>query len=154
MGPIGVRELVSRDESVLHELIWLAVHWDKEAPPPSPTRLPQDVARYVTAFGRKGDRGLLALAQGRPVGACWVREMFSGYGFVAAGIGELSMAVRPGFRRKGIGGDLLAGVLAEERDPISLSVDPTNPARRLYERFGFARVDERDGSWIMLRGNR
>ena len=61
------------------------------------------------------------------------------------------MAVVPQMRCLGIGRALLSGVLDVEAGPISLSVDVRNPARRLYEQFGFVRVSESTGAWTMLR---
>ena len=61
------------------------------------------------------------------------------------------MAVVPLMRGLGIGRALLSGVLDAEAGPISLSVDAQNPARRLYESFGFVRVSESMGAWTMLR---
>ncbi len=50
----------------------------------------------------------------------------------------------PEHRGKGIGSELLNSILAELKnqgiDAASLSVDPRNPAIRLYKRFGFIEV--------------
>jgi ribosomal protein S18 acetylase RimI-like enzyme len=67
---------------------------------------------------------------------------------------ELTIAVVPSCRGKGYGDELLGGLLARaKRDgfrQISLSVEPDNPALRLYERHGFEKVGESGGSWTML----
>jgi GNAT superfamily N-acetyltransferase len=62
---------------------------------------------------------------------------------------------RSRYRGQGLGSALLealmralAGAGAER---VSLSVEPDNPARRLYERAGFAKVGENGGSWTMVR---
>ena len=44
---------------------------------------------------------------------------------------------------------LLARARAEGYPAISLSVASDSPAVHLYERYGFARVDERDGAITM-----
>lgn len=52
----------------------------------------------------------------------------------------VDIALLPAFRNRGLGTRLLMelAVEAEERGvPLSLSVRPDNPARRLYERLGF-----------------
>jgi GNAT superfamily N-acetyltransferase len=52
--------------------------------------------------------------------------------------------VLPAFQNRGIGSGVLAELIheADQRGlPISLRVLPVNPAQRLYERYGFARVD-------------
>jgi ribosomal-protein-alanine N-acetyltransferase len=77
----------------------------------------------------------------------------SGYGFVAADVPELSIAVAPEARGRGFGTQLLGALVAAARDAghraISLSVEPENPALRLYERPGFRRVGNEGGAWTM-----
>ena len=43
-----------------------------------------------------------------------------------------------------------ADVPLERYAAISLSVEPDNPALRLYEQHGFAKVGEHGGAWVML----
>ena len=56
-------------------------------------------------------------------------------------------------RGRGLGEELLSVLLdrarEEGRPRISLSVEPDNPAIRLYEQHGFARVGERAGALVM-----
>jgi GNAT superfamily N-acetyltransferase len=151
MRPVRLRALGSEDESLLRELIWLAVRWDEVRPPPRPPRLEPEVEGYVASFGGGADRGLLAHSGATPLGACWIRERGAGYGYVADGVGELTMAVFPDWRGCGIGRTLLHDVLKTEIGPLSLSVDPRNPALKLYEQFGFRRVGESGESWTMIR---
>jgi GNAT superfamily N-acetyltransferase len=66
------------------------------------------------------------------------------YGYVDDSTPELAIAVDPALTGQGIGGALLKRLLlAAERmfAAVSLSVRDDNPARRLYERFGFRPVD-------------
>ena len=44
---------------------------------------------------------------------------------------------------------LLARARADGFASISLSVAKDSPAVQLYERYGFEKVDERDGAWTM-----
>lgn len=110
--------------------------------PPMPRSIVREpaVARYIDGWGtRTGDRGAVAIIDGTPVGAAWVRQFLAsgpGYGFVDEATPELSMAVRSGHRGHGIGTQLVAH-LQEALPSISLSCDPDNPARRLYVRAGF-----------------
>jgi ribosomal protein S18 acetylase RimI-like enzyme len=99
---------------------------------------------------------MIAIDQGFPVGAAWYR-LFKpdrrGYGFVDEQTPELSIAVVPSRRGAGIGGELMTGLLERARREgyaaISLSVAKDSPAVGLYERYGFERVDERDGAVTM-----
>ncbi len=64
------------------------------------------------------------------------------------------MGVLPAWRGRGVGSDLLDALIVAARDAgsvtLSLSVEPDNSARRLYERFDFHQVGEVDGSLTML----
>lgn len=55
---------------------------------------------------------------------------------------------------EGIGTALVAAAMAQAAldgfDQLSLSVEPDNPAARLYERLGFQRVATYLGSWTMV----
>jgi ribosomal-protein-alanine N-acetyltransferase len=105
--------------------------------------------RYVEGWGRPGDAALVAIDEFRPVGAAWYR-LFDEDGETP----ELTIAVVPSRRGRGLGQDLLRELLERARAAgharISLSVEPDNPALRLYEENGFAKVGERGGAWVML----
>lgn len=77
-----------------------------------------------------------------------------GYGYVDDATPELSIALLPAYRGRGIGSQLLARLLEQAQGccpGVSLSVSAGNPARRLYERFGFEIVAERGSSLTMLK---
>ena len=64
----------------------------------------------------------------------------------------VDLAILPGFRGKGIGSALLAGLIEEgsaSGRALSLHVETQNPARRLYERHGF-RLAEEKGPFVLL----
>jgi GNAT superfamily N-acetyltransferase len=112
--------------------------------------------RYVTGWGRTGDSGLLAIDEFQPVGAAWYRlfeEEEPGYGFVDESTPELTIAIVPSRRGRGLGEELLTALLEQARSEgygrISLSVEPDNPALHLYEQHGFAKVGERGGALVM-----
>jgi len=115
------------------------------------------VSRYVRGWGRPGDTAVIALEGGFPVGAAWYRLFRTaepGYGFVDEETPELAIAVVPSKRGHGIGDELLQALLAKATaggyGRLSLSVEPGNPARKLYERHGFEVVDERPEAWTMV----
>jgi HAD superfamily hydrolase (TIGR01509 family) len=144
-----IRAAEPGDEPLLDAMLELAA-------PSAPTWVPDS---YVAGFGRPGDGGAVAeQVGGGPVGAAWFRIFDPnrpGYGFVAAGVPELSLAVAPEHRRRGLGRDLVERALREAaaagHRELSLSVEPANPALRLYERLGFERVGESGGAWTMIR---
>ena len=107
------------------------------------------VSRYADRWGRPGDMAVIALEGATPVGAAWFRlyrRSEPGYGFVDEATPELSLAVVPSRRRGGVGKALLTALLGKARaagyPAISLSVERSNPAIGLYERFGFRKVAE------------
>lgn len=114
------------------------------------------LARYVRGWGRRGDGGVIAEEAGGRVGACWYRLFPAdepGYGFVDDRTPELGIAVVADQRRRGVGRGLLAAALSEAASEgfaaISLSVEPDNPSRMLYEQLGFVQVGNVEGSWTM-----
>jgi GNAT superfamily N-acetyltransferase len=127
-------------------MLYLALFVPPGEPPRSRSVLGDPaIARYVKGWGtRSGDSGLIALVEGIPVGAAWLRcfpASEPGYGFVDERTPELSIAVLPAYRAKGIGSLLLERLL-QDVYTASLSCDPANPARRLYIRLGFAPLED------------
>lgn len=159
-----IRPLAAPDEPFLWEMLYQAIYIPEGEQPLSRDviYLPE-LARYVRDWGHIGDcpsdRGFCSIdtVSHRPVGAVWLRLLTGedrGYGYIDDNTPELSIAVLPEYRGLGIGTQLLAELLRSdsERSPISLSVSVDNPARRLYERFGFEIVNKSAGSLTMKRG--
>ena len=100
---------------------------------------------------------MAAAHDGARLGAAWFRlwtpEAHS-YGFVDASIPEIGMAVVASHRSKGIGRTLIQALIERARadgfPAVSLSVNPANHARRLYEAEGFRKVGESGTSWTLL----
>ena len=102
--------------------------------------------------GNDGDMGFKALVDGVTAGAAWLR-LIQGYGHVAEDIPELTMAVLPGYRGRGIGTALLSVLIdtaARSYPGISLSVVGENPAINLYRRMGFEIIRPDGESYTML----
>ncbi len=106
---------------------------------------PPYTRKYLDKWGRVGDTAVVAVDQaGRQLGAAWYRLFPSeagSYGFVAPSIPEITIGVANDARGMGVGSALLRALLVAARSQgyraLSLSVDRQNPARALYERFGF-----------------
>ena len=140
----------AQDARFLRDMLVHAYYWRARVPGSL-------VSRYVRGWGRPGDTAVIALEGGFPVGAAWFRlfpPAEPGYGFVDESTPELAIAVVPSKRGRGIGDELLQALLAKAKDAgyerLSLSVEPGNPARKLYERHGFEVVDEGDAAWTMV----
>jgi ribosomal protein S18 acetylase RimI-like enzyme len=118
------------------------------------------VAVYIEGWGRPGDAGVVAEDEdGVPLGAAWYRRFTQaehGHGFVAPEVPELTVAVAPPNRGRGVGTALLEALVeraeAEGAPALSLSVEDDNPALRLYERLRFERVGRAGTAWTMRRG--
>jgi ribosomal protein S18 acetylase RimI-like enzyme len=145
-----IRPAGSQDIPFLRDMLRHAYYarWGNEADVP--------LERYVAGWGRSGDTAFVAIDDFQPVGAAWYR-LFEpdepGYGFVDADTPELTVAIVPSRRGKGLGRELLAKLIEQARAEgyaqLSLSVEPDNPAIRLYEDYGFTKVGDRAGADVM-----
>ena len=154
-----IRPLTKFDEPFLWEMLYHALYVP-EGSPKFPREIVNnpDIAKYVLGWGRPGDMGFAAIdtTSDLTIGAVWIRLFDShnpGYGYVAEGVPELSIAILSGYRNLGIGTQLLNQMLAqaaEQYTGISLSVTSENPAKRLYERLGFQAVNMKGASLTML----
>ena len=112
--------------------------------------------RYVSGWGRRGDAAMIALEGGFPVGAAWFRLFPSeepGFGFVNEATPDVAIAIVPSRRGRGIGSELLEALvdLAREQgyEGLSLSVAEDSPAMHVFQKHGFEKVEQADGSWTM-----
>jgi GNAT superfamily N-acetyltransferase len=134
------------DIQLLRRLLLEAAYWRPGLvrPPLEHALADPNLARYVEDFGRPGDFGVIADEGAEPLGAAWWRYFHPdapGYGFVDEATPEISTAVLPAHRGRGIGTSLLEAAEREARNQkinrLSLSVERDNPAIALYERLGF-----------------
>jgi GNAT superfamily N-acetyltransferase len=154
---ISLRPIVAADEPFLWEMLYLALYVS-EGQPAFPREILQepDIACYVQGWGRPGDWGLVACAANTPVGAIWLRQWLGeekGYRYVCPSVPELSIALLPEYRNRGLGSRMINTVIsmAHGKYPgLSLSVVESSPARRLYECLGFRKVGQVLDSPVML----
>jgi len=148
---LRIRRAEAADHPLLQRLLFEAVSWDpqRQLPPFEVTIAHPELARYHRGWGRTGDLAVLAESNGAVVGGALCR-LFSaedhGHGYLDAETPELAIAVWDGHRGAGIGTRLLAALEQEARlagfKRVSLSVDTSNPARRLYARCGYSTVSQ------------
>ena len=145
-----IRPAGSQDLPFLRDMLRHAYYarWGDEADVP--------LERYVAGWGRPGDFALVAIDEFQPVGAAWYRLFEAeepGYGYVDERTPELTIAIVPSRRGKGLGRDLLTKLLEQALEDgyseVSLSVEPDNPAIHLYEEHGFTPAGERGGATVM-----
>lgn len=147
-GDDGLRELVPADGFLLRTATLLNLNWKQARFDYAQMDADAHLSRYWQVDFDGGDYGVVASTGVHPIGVAWVKYFTAdepGYGFVRPDVPELGLCVLPGYRGEGVGTRLLDAVLygARQRSlaEISLSVENSNPARRLYERFGFTPVD-------------
>lgn len=155
-----VRPATADDLPFLQQMLYEAAFWNAEAERPPLRQAINDPAirHYLEGFRKPGDFGLVAESEERePIGAAWFRFFSSedpGYGYVADDVPEVTIAVVPKWRGKGLGGRLLQELLACAHEAglgrVSLSVSPANPARHLYTRLGFTRTGYSGDSETMV----
>lgn len=155
-----IREAFPADEPFLREMLYNSLYVPLDAKPFDRDIIKQpEILKYVESWGRSGDIGLIAIDSSldEAVGAAWIR-LFSysdqGYGYFDDITPELGIAVLPAHRGCGSGSALLNRILATAASlyrTVSLSVSCDNPARYLYERFGFEPVIKQDNSLTMLK---
>jgi ribosomal protein S18 acetylase RimI-like enzyme len=139
-------------------MLYLAVYVPEGQPllPREIVQLPE-ISRYVAGWGKADDLGFVALDAGRPIGAGWLRMLTGadrGFGYVDETTPELSIAILPEYRGRGIGRQLITQLLKETQaryGAICLSVSPDNPAKRLYQRLGFEVIAENDSALTLIK---
>jgi ribosomal protein S18 acetylase RimI-like enzyme len=156
---MNIRPATKDDDEFLKAMLVEAARWNPDWPrEPMEEVLDEPVLRrYHSGWGRPGDGGVIAEIEDEPVGAVWYRQFTEdepGYGFVDEKTPEVSVAVAPLHRRKGIGGTLLRAAMVQAREDgfrtLSLSVAVHNRSRMMYQRVGFEKVGEEGESWTML----
>jgi ribosomal protein S18 acetylase RimI-like enzyme len=156
---VNIRPATREDAEFLRTMLYEAARWNPDWPfePMEAVLAEPTLVRYAEDWGRSGDGGVVAELDDVPVGAAWYRTFTAdapGYGFVDEKIPEVSIAVQPLHRRKGIGEALLRSCLVQAREEgyqaLSLSVAVHNRSRMMYQRTGFEKVAEDGDSWTMV----
>ena len=123
MNDVRVRPATVDDFAFLAAMLGEAAVWrpDKKTPTADEVMADPRFEMYLAGWPRPGDHGLIA-EDGALLGAAWFRtytERRHGYGFVAADIPELSIAVVAPRRHEGIGRLLLLGLIEAGRLDLS-----------------------------------
>lgn len=157
---VRLRPAAAGDAEFLVAMLVEAFNWDAPRFSREEILATPHFAHYVTGWPRAGDFGVVAEdPPGTPVGAVWARTFPAddpGYGHVDPQVPELTAAVLPGHRGRGVGGALLDAVVEVAArsgvDRLSLSVEDGNHAAALYASRGFVTVGrEGDADTMVLR---
>jgi len=156
--PWEIRKLGPEGQQVMERFLWESI-WappGEQRPGPDFIKRP-DVYAYVESWGtRPGDSAVAAVADGFVLGVAWHRLMlppFQGHAFFDEATPQVGIAVLSEHRQQGVGSSLLRALLQQastNHHHLSLSVHPDNPARRLYERFGFRSFENHPSGHISM----
>lgn len=148
------------DQDFLYEMLYQSIYVEPNSSKPDRKKIETpEISKYVANWGKQGDYALIAIDENEDkIGAVWLRyfdDNNKGYGFISDQIPEIGIAVEQESRGNGIGSFLLEEILKRTKmkiQSISLSVQPNNPALKLFRRFGFYECGkEEDGGSVIMK---
>ena len=150
-----IRHLQGSENHLLREFLYEAIYIPEGVKPPSKdvVDLPE-LKLYIEDFGKKKDDFcLVADCEGKVVGAVWVRIM-NDYGHIDDETPSLAISLYKKYRSFGIGTAMMKEILVLLKShgyrQVSLSVQKTNYAAKLYLKVGFEIVKENEEEYIMV----
>lgn len=154
-----VRSGTDADLPTFQRVLYEAIAWHPERarPPMAQVLAHPQLVIFHEGWGRPGDFGVVATRDGEPVGAAFARlftdEVHSS-GYVDPQTPEIAIAVWPEHRGRGVGARLLTALAARAArrgvGRLSLSVERSNPAARLYQRCGYRILGEPGDDYLMV----
>ncbi|MBO5318443.1 MAG: GNAT family N-acetyltransferase [Ruminococcus sp.] len=151
----NIRKIREDEYKFLDDFIYEAIFIPEGVEPPPKSIINQpDLQVYISNFGKeKDDICFVAEADGKVVGAVWVRDM-NDYGHIAEGVPSFAISLYKEYRNFGIGTRLMETMLSELKnrgyERTSLAVQKANYAVRMYKKVGFEIIDENDEEYIMV----
>ncbi|MBR4626342.1 MAG: GNAT family N-acetyltransferase [Ruminococcus sp.] len=150
-----IKELNQNEYGILEDFLYEAIFIPEGIePPPRDIIYRPELQVYIEDFGRKkGDMCLAAEADGRIIGAVWVRIM-NDYGHIDAETPSFAISLHKEYRGQGIGTALMEAMLGKLRasgyERASLAVQKANYAVNMYKKVGFEIAGENEEEFIML----
>lgn len=150
-----IRKIQKQEYPLLDNFLYEAIFIPEGIEPPPKTIVTSpELQVYVERFGEsKDDWGLVAEVDDKIVGAVWVRIM-NDYGHIDDETPSLAISLYKEYRGFGIGTammkEILALLKAHGYSQVSLSVQKTNYAAKMYLKIGFEIVRENDEEYIMV----
>ncbi len=151
----NIRKIREDEYTLLNDFIYEAIFIPEGVEPPPKSIINQpDLQVYISNFGKeKDDLCFVAEADGKVIGAVWVRDM-NDYGHIADGVPSFAISLYKEYRNFGIGTRLMETMLMELKgrgyNRTSLAVQKANYAVRMYKKVGFEIIDENDEEYIMV----
>jgi len=152
-----IRQGTTEDVPFLKEMLFEAIFWNKDVERPNIDDFfkNQIINKQIENWGRYGDRSLISEKADNRIGIAWYRlwnDLDPMFGFIDSNTPAVGIAVCKDFRSQGIGRTLMINLIdMANRDgysALSLSVEPKNFSRKLYESLGFTKVGKAGTSWI------
>lgn len=150
-----IREIKASEYPLLNDFLYEAIFIPEGVQPPPRSIIEQpELQVYVKDFGSsQHDKALVAEADGKIVGAVWVRIM-NDYGHIDDNTPSFAISLYKEYRGMGIGSDMMRKMLGILRDcgyeQASLAVQKANYAVKMYKKLGFEITDENDEEFIMV----
>ncbi|MBQ8248198.1 MAG: GNAT family N-acetyltransferase [Lachnospiraceae bacterium] len=151
----SIRKIKPAEYEILNDFLYEAIFIPEgvQAPPKDIIEQPE-LQVYVKDFGKKKDDiCFVAEAEGKIVGAVWVRVM-NDYGHVEEDVPSFAISLFKEYRGYGIGTGLMIRMLEELKvngyQKASLAVQKANYAVRMYQKVGFKIIDENEEEFIMV----
>lgn len=151
-----IREMNDTEYGLLSDFLYEAIFIpDGVAPPPKSIFKAPELQAYVRRFGEcEDDKCLVAEADGKVVGAVWVRIM-DDYGHIDDDTPSLAISLDKDYRGFGIGTDMMKQMVRRLRaagyQRASLSVQKENDAVKMYLKAGFVIIAENEEEYIMVK---
>ncbi len=152
---IDIRCIRENELGILKDFLYEAIFIPEglEPPPRNIVEAPE-LCVYTDGFGTKpGDNCLVAIDEGKIVGAVWTRIM-NDYGHVDDETPSFAISLYKDYRGKGIGTRLMEEMLDILRDQgykrASLAVQKVNYAVKMYQKSGFRIMGENNEELIMV----
>ncbi|MBE6765447.1 MAG: GNAT family N-acetyltransferase [Ruminococcaceae bacterium] len=150
-----IREIKPSEYHFLGDFLYEAIFIPEGVEPPDKSIINQpDLQVYIADFGKyPDDRCLVAEADGRIVGAVWVRVM-NDYGHIDDKTPSFAISLYKEYRGHSIGTNLMKQMLSllksQGYEQASLAVQKANYAVKMYKNVGFETVDENEEEYIMV----
>lgn len=150
-----IRKIKEAEYALLNDFLYKAIFIPEgTSAPPKSIILKPELQVYVQDFGKyQDDHCFVAEAQGKVVGAVWVRIM-NDYGHIEDGVPSFAISLYKEYRGYGIGTALMKSMLEELKrrgyEKTSLSVQKANYAAKMYQDIGFEIIDENEEEYLMV----
>lgn len=151
----SIRKIRDTEYSILNDFLYKAIFIPEGTPPPPKSIINEPTLQlYIQDYGKfADDHCLVAEADGKIIGAVWVRIMHD-YGHIDDETPSFAISLDKEYRNLGIGTQMMKQMLDLLKEngykKASLAVQKKNYAVKMYLKTGFTFYDENDEEYIMV----